>query len=267
MNRASEEMRTLTQAPNQPISVYVYNYAQIHYLASGQRVHQEDHPFAIQEFITSLETNLKWLMAKKCANLRTRPATLQQAFTLGVKLTGKMQEAESFECNFGYKLPTDLNEIRSTAEVNEVSHGRWNNHTNEPGGYKGNYQKKDQKPWHNKDKKPWNNNDSKPWQNKERKPWQNKKSKPKDTCFTFSKDVKFFCPAGFDKSIFAAVCKLLQEKVEQVKKAESDNAKTINAMEKDNFMSFFNIPEHVYDAAISQVSSETPLKNLGSSTD
>ena len=55
MNRARKEMRSLTQAPNQPISVYVYNYAQIHYLASGKRAHEEDHPSAIQEFIASLE--------------------------------------------------------------------------------------------------------------------------------------------------------------------------------------------------------------------
>ena len=60
------------------------------------------------------------------------------------------------------------------------------------------------------------------------------------TRFTFPKDVKFFCPTDFDESIFAAVCKLLQEKVEQAKKTGADNARTISAFEKDNFMSFFN---------------------------
>ena len=87
-------------------------------------------------------------------------------------------------------------------------------------------------------KNPWNkdNNDSKPWQNRDKKSWDNKESKSKDTWFTFSKDIKYFCPAVFDESIFAAICKLLQEKVEQVKKAGADNAKTINAIEKDDFV-------------------------------
>ena len=76
INRAREEMHTLTKGLNQPISVYVYNYAQIHYLVSGHRAHQEDHPFAIQEFIASLETNLKRLMAKTYMDIRTRPTTL-----------------------------------------------------------------------------------------------------------------------------------------------------------------------------------------------
>ena len=93
-----------------------------------------------------------------------------------------------------------------------------------------------------------------------------KTTKLEKTCFTFSKDVKFFYPAGFYKSIFAAVCKLLQEKVEQAKKAGADNAKTINAAEKDKFTKFFNIPENVCDEAITQIDGEAPHKNLGSTS-
>ena len=37
--------------------------------------------------------------------------------------------------------------------------------------------------------------------------------------------------------------KLLHEKVEQAKRSGSDNAKTINAIECDNFCNFFKIPE------------------------
>ena len=83
-------------------------------------------------------------------------------------------------------------------------------------------------------KMPWNKNnnqDNKPWQNKGKKSWDNKKEpKSKEICFTFSKDVKYFCPAVFDESVFAAICKLLQEKVEQAKKAGVGNAKTINSI-------------------------------------
>ena len=64
-----------------------------------------------------------------------------------------------------------------------------------------------------------------------------------------------------------AVCKLLQEKVTQAKKAGADNAKMINAIEKDNFTKFFNIPDNVYDVAITQINSEAIPKNLGNTSD
>ena len=96
---------------------------------------------------------------------------------------------------------------------------------------------------------------------------QNKEFKPKDTCFTFSKDVKFFCLAGFDESIFVAVCKLLQEKVEQAMKAGADNAKTINTIEKDNFTKIFNNPDNVYDAAIVQINGEAVPENSANTSD
>ena len=77
------------------------------------------------------------MVAKKYAERRSRPNTLQEAFMLAVEMSGKMQEAESFECNSSYKLPTDVNEIcGSTAEINEVSHERQNsnNHGGKSGG-------------------------------------------------------------------------------------------------------------------------------------
>ena len=109
----------------------------------------------------------------------------------------------------------------SSTEVNEASHGCWSN-TGKSGGY-------GSKPWQNKDKKPWNNNskpyqsndkkpwqveDKKYWQHKDKKPWQNKDSKPKDACITLTKDVKYFCPTGYDDGIFQTVVTLLHEKIQ-----------------------------------------------------
>ena len=37
MNRARDELRSLIQQPGQPITVYIYNYGQMHYLATGIR--------------------------------------------------------------------------------------------------------------------------------------------------------------------------------------------------------------------------------------
>ena len=53
----------------------------------------------------------------------------------------------------------------------------------------------------------------------------------------------------------------------QAKKTSADNTKTINAIEKDDFMWFFKVSENVYDAAMSQVNGETLSKILGNSSD
>ena len=63
------------------------------------------------------------------------------------------------------------------------------------------------------DKKPWFNMDQKLWK-KDNKYQGNKEPKPKDTCITVTKDVKYFCPTGYDVGIFSAVTKLLSEKIE-----------------------------------------------------
>ena len=116
-----------------------------------------------------------------------------------------------------------MNEI-SSAEVNEVTQGCWNNYNKKPWNKQDNYKGKkdsDKKPWYNKDQKPWN---------KDNKHQNNKESKPKDTCITVTKDVKYFCPTGYDnEGIFSAVTKLLSEKIEQAKQSGDANAKTVNA--------------------------------------
>ena len=90
---------------------------------------------------------------------------------------------------------------------------------------------------------------------------------PKMLALQSPKDVKYFCPTGFDEGIFNAVTKLLHEKVEQAKRSGSDNAKTINAIECDNFCNFFKIPEQLYDAAFTQVIGEATPKFSGKETD
>ena len=79
--------------------------------------------------------------------------------------------------------------------------------------------------------------------------------------------MKYFCPTGFDEGIFNAVTKLLHEKVEQGKRSGTDHAKTVNAIEHDNFCIFFKIPEQLYDVAFTQVISESTLEILGKETD
>ena len=111
------------------------------------------------------------------------------------------------------------------------------------------------------------NKDQKPWNKDQRSQHNNKESKPKDAYITVSKDVKYFCPIGFDEGIFNAVTKLLHEKVEQAKRTGSNNAKTINAIEHEHFCNFFKIPEQLYDAAFTQVVDESTTEISGNDTD
>ena len=49
---------------------------------------------------------------------------------------------------------------------------------------------------------------------------------------------------------------MIQEKVNSAKQSGITDIKTVNAVEKDNFMHFFNFPEDVYDSAWAQARGE-----------
>ena len=130
-------------------------------------------------------------------------------------------------------------------DINEVTQGQWNNHSNH-GNKQGN------KSWNKQDnykgkrdfnKKPWHNKDQRSWNKDQKSHHSNKESKPKDACITVTKNVQYFCPTVFDEGIFNAVTKLLHEKIEQAKRSGSDNIKTMNVVEHENFINFFKIPE------------------------
>ena len=179
-----------------------------------------------------------------------------------------MLEADSFDHSNTFRVPSTINEILD-AEINEVSRGHYNNTGNYDNKYGGQYAGKNHhyKGKKDFDEKPWQNKDQKSWNKDHKTQYSNKESTPKDACITVTEDVKYFCPTGFDKGIFNAVTKLLHEKVEQAKRSGLDNAKTVNAIEHDNFCNFFKIPEQLYDAAFTQVISESTLKILGKETD
>ena len=94
-----------------------------------------------------------------------------------------------------------------------------------------------------------------------------KESKDKDVYLTLTKDIKFRCPAGFDENIFACTCKMIQEKVDSTRQAGVTDIKTINTVEKDNFMRVFNFPEDVYDSAWAQATGEEDPTSSGDTSD
>ena len=68
-----------------------------------------------------------------------------------------------------------------------------------------------------------------------------KESKDKDAYLMLTKDVKFHCPAGVNENIFACACRMIQEKVDSTRQLGITDIKTVNAVEKDNFMCMFSI--------------------------
>ena len=142
----------------------------MHHLTTGIRAENETHPFTITGFISALESQLNRIVVKRYTDARNKPCTLEEAFQLAEQCTRKMQEANSLGHSSSLNLHSAINEI-TNAEVNEMSHGRYNNYSKKPwnkqDGYKG---KKDgdKKPWFNKDNKPWNKDNK--HQNKDTKP-------------------------------------------------------------------------------------------------
>ena len=102
-----------------------------------------------------------------------------------------------------------------------------------------------------------------PYQKKDVK----KESKDKDVYLPLTKDVKFHCPAGFDENIFTCTCRMIQEKVNSTRQSGITDIKTVNAVEKDNFMHVFNFPEDVYDSAWAQATGEEDPGTSGNLSD
>ena len=82
MNRAREELKSLYQELGEPITVFIYKYGQMHYLSTGIRADRETHPFAITGFIAALEPKLNKMVARKYADARDKPDTLEAIFQM-----------------------------------------------------------------------------------------------------------------------------------------------------------------------------------------
>ena len=235
--------------PGQPISSYTYKYGRIHFLATGNQAHNERYPTAIMEFIKSLNPKLMRALAKKHTDPRTRPQTLQQAFNMAEEASRRILETESFQRSNTVRFSGSANNIyQHESEVNEVSQGRYNN--NYKGGYnKNNYNKGNSEYYSKKD---WNKNTKGSYQKKDDK----NEYKDKDVYLTLTKDIKFHCPTGFDENIFACTCRMIQEKVDSARQLGITDIKSVNAIEKENFMHVFNFPEDVYDSPLAQARGE-----------
>ena len=83
----------------------------MHYLSTGIRAHRETHP---------LKPKLNKMMARKYADARDKPNTLEAIFQMAEQCSKRMLEADSFDHSNTFRVPSTINEI-SDAEINEVS--------------------------------------------------------------------------------------------------------------------------------------------------
>ena len=127
MNKAREELKSLYQEPGEPITVFIYKYGHMHFLSIGIKAERETHPFAITGFISALEPQLNRAVAKRYTDVRNTPRTFEEVFQLAEQCSRKMQEANLLGHTSSLNLQSTVNEI-SSAEVNEVTQGCWNNY-------------------------------------------------------------------------------------------------------------------------------------------
>ena len=119
-----------------------------------------------------------------------------------------------------------------------MSQRKYTNNYNK-GGYNKNYNR-DKNGYYGK--KDWNKNNKSSYQKDDKK-----ESKDKDVYLTLTKDVKFRCPAGFNKNIFACSCRMIQEKVDSARQSGITDIKTVN----------------VYDSAWAQATGEEDPASSG----
>ena len=60
---------------------------------------------------------------------------------------------------------------------------------------------------------------------------------------------------------------MIQEKVDSARQSGITDMKSVNAVEKDNFMHIFNFPEDVYDSAWAQATGEEDAGASGNLSD
>ena len=135
MNEAREELRNMRQMENESIAVYTYKWGQALLRSSGIHSEDERHPHIIKDFVISLKRNIRNKIAKRWAEMRNPPRTVQQAFKLADDVESQLQVVDSFKLELSNNFsPVEVNEmsVEETSgkefEVNELSRGKkWGN--------------------------------------------------------------------------------------------------------------------------------------------
>ena len=77
--------------------VYIYKWGCALVRSSGISAQNETHPHIIKYFISSLRKSIRNKIANKWAEIRRKPHTIQEAFTLAANIEKQIQVADSFK--------------------------------------------------------------------------------------------------------------------------------------------------------------------------
>ena len=72
--------------PVNPLLSSFIKYGQMHFLSTGIKANRETHPFVIIGFIAVLEPKLNKMVARKYADVRVKPNTLEAIFQMAEKM-------------------------------------------------------------------------------------------------------------------------------------------------------------------------------------
>ena len=86
MNQAWEELRNLRQGEHESIAVYAYKWGHALVRSSGISTENERHPHIIKDFILSLKRNIRNKLVNKWAEMKRKPHTVQEAFSLAADI-------------------------------------------------------------------------------------------------------------------------------------------------------------------------------------
>ena len=85
MNQVREDLRNMRQSEKESVMVYAYRWCRALLRSSGIWPEDERHPYVINDFISSLQRNIKNKITNKWAVLKNPLYTVQEAFDLTIK--------------------------------------------------------------------------------------------------------------------------------------------------------------------------------------
>ena len=116
--------------------VYAYRWGRALVRSSGTWLEDDRHPHAINDFISSLQRNIRNKITNKWADLKNPPFNVQEAFDLTIRTETQIQVADSFK-----SLLTTLHQLTLMKLVLTIAltkGKKWNDNNYRKGGYRSN---------------------------------------------------------------------------------------------------------------------------------
>ena len=258
MNQAWEDLRNLRQGENESITVYIYKWGCALVRSSEISAQNENHPHVIKDFISSLKRSIRNKIVNKWVEMRRKPRTVQDVFSLAADIETQIQVADSFKLDLMNDLPpVEVNEVSTGEtsgeeyEVNKVYKGKkWSNNQYRKPNYGNDHNSNNryqQKP------RPQDKRSGKSWENKER-----------DTKITLTKESSHFIPSQLSDDFFRQFDLAMKLKREELKKHSTDNHQ-VNELTEGDLIQAFGVTKDQMEKAAEILNRDKGSKKLGNS--